>query len=235
MADDDAPVLPRRLEYLRLSDIVGAERNPKLHDEAGIAASIAEHGFGELPLMDDRTGRLVAGHGRITDLRDKFQRGQDPPDGIVVDDDGEWTVPVIRGWQSGDDLKAVRYLLGSNGLTISGGWDDGGLVALLDEIRQVDAAMLDGTGFTEGDVDDLLKLTAPPDLDELGDGLGDPDASDAWPVVRVKVPPHMHAAWRTVVEEHDGDELTALAGLLEVSPDPGEDGPTWQPDRLQSP
>ncbi len=235
MTDDASPpVLPRRLDYLRLSEIRGAERNPKVHDVDGIAASISEHGMGELPLYDDRTDRLVAGHGRINDLRERYARGEDPPEGVVADDDGEWRVPVIRGWRSKDDLRAVRYLIGSNGLTMSGGWDDGGLAELLSELRAVDVAMLEGTGFNDGDVDDLLALAAPPDLDQLGGDHGDPDASDTWPVVRVKVPPHMHAAWRTVVDEHDGDELTALAGLLEISPEPGESGPTWQPDRLAS-
>lgn len=227
--------LPRRLDYMPLSQVEEAARNPKRHDEDGIRASIAKHGLAELPLLDDRTGRLVAGHGRIHDLRDRFQRGQDPPNGIVVDDRGEWQVPIIRGWASTSDDAAAAYLLGSNGLTESGGWDDREFAAMLSELRDADPSWLEAIGRTSEDLDDLLALLEAPDLDKLGRDLGDPDASDTWPVVRVKVPKHVAAAWRTQVDEHDGDELATLADLLDVDPKEPETakGPVWQPDRYQ--
>lgn len=228
--------LPRRLEYLPLSTVEEAARNPRTHDREGIAAAINRHGLGELPLLDERTGRLVAGHGRIRDLRDRYGRGQDPPGGIVVDDDGEWRVPIIRGWASTSDDAAVAYLVGSNDLIASGGWDMAGLAELLTELRDADPSWLEAVGHTSDDLDDMLALLEPPDLDGLGKDLGDPSGSDTWPVVRVKVPVHLHAAWRTVVDRHDGDEVKALGELLDVDPDgPVAAGPVWEPDRMAHP
>jgi hypothetical protein len=221
--------LPRRVEYMPLSKVVDAAVNPKLHDMPGIAASISKHGLGELPLLDERTGRLVAGHGRIDDLRDRFQRGQEPPNGVVAEDD-EWLVPVIRGWESTSDDAAAAYLIGSNGLTMSGGWDDGGLGELLSQLHDADPAWLEVTGFNADDMDDLLKLAAAPDLDSLGKNLGEPEESDTWPVLRLKAPPHVVQAWRDHVEEYEGDQVAALAALLDVDPAPRSSGPVWEPD-----
>lgn len=223
--------LPRRLEYMPLSEIADATRNPKLHDTAGIAVSISKHGLGELPLLDERTQCLVAGHGRIHDLRDRYQRGQKPPDGVIEREDGEWLVPIIRGWASTSDDAAAAYLVGSNGLTISGGWDDAELAALLSELRDKDPSWLDVTGITSEDLDDLLDLAAAPDLDKLSGRVGDPDGTELWPVVRVKVPKHVAAAWRTQVDRHDGDEVAALASLLKVDPAEPDAPGKWEPDR----
>lgn len=225
--------MPRRaVQYMPLDQVVEAARNPKVHDVDGIAASITEHGLGELPLLDERTGRLVAGHGRIRDLRDRAARGQAPPDGVDLDPDGGWLVPIIRGWSSRSDPSASSYLVGSNRLTINGGFDDTSLVVLLQELLAESPDLLAAAGFTSGDLDDLIELTTPPDLDDLGRELGDPSESDGWPVVRLKVPKHVAAAWRTQVDAHDGDELAAFAALLEVdaTPDPGA-GQAWEPDR----
>ena len=233
MADATA-VQPRRVEYMALSEIADATRNPKLHDTEGIGASISRHGLGELPLLDERTECLVAGHGRIHDLRDRYGRGESPPGGVMEREDGEWLVPVIRGWASESDAAAVSYLVGSNGLTISGGWDERELSMILSELRDLDPGWLDGTGYDLGDLDDMLALAAPPDLDNLSRDLGEPTGRENWPVVRVQVPKHVAAAWRSVVEEHDGDELAALASLLDVDPQvpDGDAAGKWEPDRL---
>ncbi len=44
---------------------VGAARNPKWNAEEEIRWSIGRFGLAELPLLDERTGLLVAGHGRV--------------------------------------------------------------------------------------------------------------------------------------------------------------------------
>ena len=54
-----------RVEYVPLGDVKIARRNPKGHDLATIRASILRHGLGDVAgIVDERTGRLVAGHGR---------------------------------------------------------------------------------------------------------------------------------------------------------------------------
>jgi hypothetical protein len=227
-------VAKRHTAYMRLPDVIDAARNPKLHDAGGIAASIDEFGVGELPLMDDRTGRLVAGHGRVNDWRRRVDAGEDPPDGIERDTDGVWLVPITRGWSSKSDRHAEAYLLASNRLGENGGWDHDGLTAMLDELDTADSALATLAGFTADAIADLRELAAPPDVDDVADRHGDPQPDALWPVVRIKVPHHVDAAWRKVVDEHEGDDVAALATLLDVDPQPPE-LPEWEPDRLRDP
>jgi DNA modification methylase len=175
MADTVAPGGPtttRRTEYVRLSELKGADSNPKLHDLAGIRQSIAEHGLAELPLLDERTGRLVAGHGRLKDLRERRSLGGNPPEGVDVDDDGEWLVPVQRGWASRDDDHAKAYLAASNKLSENGGWDYDLLPDYLQDLAGKDLLHL--TGFSEEELAELLAEDAQDDDDT--DLRGDPDA-----------------------------------------------------------
>lgn len=218
----------RWTEYMRLGDIKGAARNPKNHAEPEIRASIGRFGMAESPLLDDRTERLVAGHGRIDQLRAMREDGESPPDGVLIAEDGEWLVPVERGWASRSDAEAAAYLAASNHLTTLGGWDQAGLAELLQDIAGVDLELLLVTGHTPDDLADMLKLLEPPDLDELGGELGEPDPADNWPIIRVKVPAHVAAGWRSHVEMHDGDEAAAFAALLDLDlTDPAPSG--WTP------
>lgn len=158
---------PRRLEPMPLDDIHGNPRNVKGHAEAAIRRSIEHHGLAELPLLDERTGQLVAGHGRLDQLRAMQQAGVSPPEGIELDKDGRWLVPVIRGWSSRSDEDAAAYLVGSNRLTELGGWDDHGLAELLTELA--DAQLLELAGYTSDDLDDLVAALdkTPPDLSDF--------------------------------------------------------------------
>ena len=145
------PARERHIRYLRLGEIQGAAVNPKTHDGPGIARSITAHGLAELPLLDERTGRLVAGHGRIDDLASRKATGGTPPPDVGVDDDGEWLVPVQGGWASADDAHARAYVAASNKLSENGGWDKDLLPAYLGDLNA--HGLLELAGF---DVDDLL-------------------------------------------------------------------------------
>ncbi len=163
----------RRVEYLPLSQVERAARNPREHAKAEIAASISRFGLGELPLLDDRTGRLVAGHGRINDLTDRYQRGLKPPDGVRIGPDGTWMVPIICGWSSDSDEAADAYLVASNQLTVLSGWDDKQLGALLTDVNRVDPALFAATGFTDAELADLLRTpTVLPDTGPTNSGGG---------------------------------------------------------------
>lgn len=162
MPDVDAA---RRIEYVRLSDLRGADLNPKNHDLAGLRRSIAAFGYTEPGLLDERTGRLVAGHGRLADLRERHALNGEVPDGITVDDDGEWLVPVIRGWASTDDAHAAAYLAASNKLSENGGWDTDTLPDYLAGLASQD--LLELTGFS---ADELAKM--------LDDGAGGDSADE---------------------------------------------------------
>lgn len=163
--------LPRQIEYVRLSDIEFAPRNPKQHADALISASIDEFGLAEIPLRDDRTGRLVAGHGRITDLRRKHAAGQAPPDGVLLDGDGEWLAPVVTGWQSRSDRNAETYLLGSNRIGEAGGWHDPSLAESLRDLAEHDTDLVKLTGFGP---EELTRLLADLSGAADGDGSGGP-------------------------------------------------------------
>lgn len=231
----------RHVEYMAVADIRPAESNPKAHDEAGIRKSIEHFGVGELPLLDERTGRLVAGHGRIDGLAHLEGLGRKPPAGVRVREDGAWLVPVIRGWASRTDDDARAYVIASNKLTEKGGWDDR---ALLEDLSVLaDSVLLDVTGFTSVDVDNLEALLdldawdepaakpkkadrdtsfdpddfpeddedAPADDDEAP-GLDD---SEMWPRIDVRVRPDVFDAWRLLIEEHDGkDDAARLEDML---------------------
>ena len=211
-----APDQPRRIEYLLLDDLIPALDNPKDHDDPGIVRSIEKFGVVEPQVLDERTGRLVVGHGRWENLLALAAKGGSAPEGVVVDDDGRWRVPVVRGWASVDDAHAEAYLIASNHLTTRGGWIEDDLVAMLTRLDT--ASLLDVTGFGRDDFDDLVaRLGPPPDLDDLGDKYGDPDPSRMWPVLRFKVPTEMRARYLALVDGREGSDADLFGYVLDLA------------------
>lgn len=148
------------IDYIPLDEVQPAENNPKEHDGPTIRRMISKLGLGELPLLDDRTGRLVAGHGRIEQLTELRDAGKDAPRGVRVLPDGSWAVPILRGWRSESDDHARAYLVGSNQSSTKGGWDEHALAEMLTDLDAIH--MLDLTGFDEKDLAALEKtLTGP--------------------------------------------------------------------------
>lgn len=176
----------RRVEPMPLSSIRPAPRNPKAHAREEIQNSIVRFGLAELPLVDERTGRLVAGHGRVDQLTAMRDAGQDPPNGVGVDPaTGEWMVPVIRGWASRSDPDAEAYLVGSNNLTVLGGWDERELAELLTNLNDVDPTLLAVTGFTD---EDLAALLAEEEDGGPPPGRTDPDDTPEPPAEPISKP-----------------------------------------------
>ena len=54
---------PRYITYVKLEDVRPAVRNPKQHDVAMLVKSMQQYDFTKPLLIDERTQRLVAGHG----------------------------------------------------------------------------------------------------------------------------------------------------------------------------
>jgi hypothetical protein len=140
--------------YVELAEIKLAPRNPKKHDVPGIASSISHHGLGEIPMRDERTGRLVAGHGRIEAIEQAWEQQEDPPEGVRVNEHGRWLVPVLAGWASKSDMDAEAYLVGSNEWTIRGGWNPSELADVLLDLGHAD--LLEVAGYTEDDLAGLI-------------------------------------------------------------------------------
>lgn len=147
----------RRIEYLPLDAIKGAAANPKDHSIDELTKSYERFGSGEAPLLDERTGRLVAGHGRVETLRALFKKApKEPPEG-VQSVRGEWLVPVQRGWASANDREAAAYLVASNRLVELGGWDQGKLNDLLSELASAGEKALEGIGYDAAFITQLAK------------------------------------------------------------------------------
>src|SRR5690606_33572698 len=102
------------------------------------------------------------GHGRLERLRQAQRRGDPAPEGIQVLRDGTWKLPVIRGWSSANDAEAEAYLVASNRIVETGGWDLPELADLLGGIRETDLG-LDGIGYDPASLDELLASLAAPE------------------------------------------------------------------------
>ncbi len=159
--------------FSKLDSIICDERNSKDHDVGEISKSVSRFGFVEPLIIDERTGKLVAGHGRLKTLRALEQKGAPPPPGIKLID-GRFAAPTVRGWKSKNDTEAQAYLLASNRLVEVGGWIDSSLLEQLKELHANDA--LSGTGFDPDDIDRLLADIGAP---ELPDDINEvPEVSD---------------------------------------------------------
>ena len=151
--------------FTKLSEIIEADRNVKDHDIGSIHESMNRFGFTSPLLLNETTGKLVAGHGRIEALKQKKQFKEPVPANIQVDDEsGEWLVPVIRGVAFKNDDEAQAYLLADNRLVELGGWNT---TALIEELEQLaENSSLQGTGFDDADIQSMYE-----DLQkEVGEG-----------------------------------------------------------------
>ena len=166
----------RRIKYLPLSEVGRAPRNPNGHDLPALRSSIRRHGFVEPVIVDERTGFLLGGHGRLDTLVEMEASGEAPPPGVHSTKAG-WTVPVVLGYSSENDAEAEALLLAMIALPRAGDVHQQLLTEMLSDLAASDRG-LDGTGYTNDDLTDLLSGAAG-DLDDLGGDdelgeLGDP-------------------------------------------------------------
>mgnify|MGYP001563750830 CR=1 FL=1 len=153
-----------RVEYHPLSVLVRAPRNPKTHDRGALSQSFRRCGYIAPMVLNETTGRLVVGHGRLDALQQAKAAGQKPPARVKLGPKGEWLVPVIRGVAFKTDQEAEAYLIADNQHTLLGAWDDTQLSQVLADLAAQDA--LTGTGFDRDDVDALLRQVGGDELEE---------------------------------------------------------------------
>lgn len=148
----------RWIDYVPLDDIVRADENPRDHDLDLIAASMRRFGFADAPVHDGRTGRLIAGHGRLEALQ-LIRSSDDPaaPAGVEVRD-GVWWVPVQYGWSSVDDREAEAMLVVLNRATEVATWRAPELAAMLERVAATDLG-LEGVGYTPPELEAMLAAT----------------------------------------------------------------------------
>jgi hypothetical protein len=155
---------PRYISYIPLTDLPPDPANPKKHEIERIIASIIEHGFINTPVVDERTGLTIAGHGRRAALIEMQVRGESMPDGLLVDDDGGWLVPVTRGWYSSHDREAHAVLILLNRLGEAGGWYPAALAEILEDLATSDADLFDSLAYTDDEMEQLLRQVDPEKL-----------------------------------------------------------------------
>ncbi|MEU5978454.1 hypothetical protein [Streptomyces sp. NPDC047315] len=155
---------PRSLAYVPLTDLLPAPRNPKRHELELIIESIAMHGLVETPIVDERTQRTLHGHGRRESLIEMQSRGMSAPSGIVIDEDGGWLVPVLRGWASRSDAEAEAVAIKLNRLPGEGGWDPREFAAVLEDLATGDAELFDSLAISPDEIDQILRRTDPETL-----------------------------------------------------------------------
>lgn len=190
--------------YMDVAELPQAPRNPKGHDLDGIRRAIERFGMADAVILDERTGRLIGGHGRREVLVTMLDSGQEPPDGVVSTEDGQWLVPVQRGWSSRSDREAEALLVALNRFTERGGWDTAGLADILEDLAAGGDDLLSDAGFDDGDLADMRAELAT--AGALGAADRDPDGNQPVP---------------------KGD-LLALAGVTVGEPDYSpETGQVW--------
>ena len=135
----EPPEPPKKLGRVApLESLIPYARNARTHSDAQvaqIAASIAEFGFTNPILIDDKG--VIAGHGRLAAARLLYQAGKtlSLPGGDKL---AASTVPVIdcTGWS---DAKRRAYVIADNRLALDAGWDD--------EMLKLELGDLAGDGF----------------------------------------------------------------------------------------
>lgn len=158
----------RSLQYVPVDEIPDAPTNAKDHARTLIDSSITRFRFIEPLVIDERTGRLIAGHGRRDSLQRMQRAGLTPPEGIQVRKDGTWMAPVSRGWASVDDDDAEAAGIALNRVGEAGGWLDD---QLHDSLTRL-AALPDGLaalGFTKADLTRLAPSNSSGSLLALAD------------------------------------------------------------------
>jgi DNA modification methylase len=179
----------RSIEYVSLRKLRADPRNPKAHAGEAIEHSVGRFGFVEPIVVDERTGYIASGHGRVETLTRMRVDKKAAPKGVRVTSKGDWLVPVVKGWESASDAEAGAALIAFNRTTELGGWVDEALLDLLQEIEDADALGFDGETIADleaavaadaagkakrADVDDVPELrkvarSRPGDVWLLGD------------------------------------------------------------------
>lgn len=166
MTETPPVAAPRWTAYMPLGALTPAERNPKLHELPRIMASITEHGFVDLVIADERTGRLISGHGRREALHELLATGAPMPEGLITDDDGGWLVPVVRGWASRDDREAETLIIQLNRIGAAAGMHQAIFADMLQDLVTQAPDLYDSLALADDELEEMLRVASPDSLGE---------------------------------------------------------------------
>ena len=153
------PVSPQVVEMRSVDDLVPYARNARIHSPSQISllrSSLREFGFVN-PVLIDRAGNIIAGHGRI----------------LAARAEGMTEVPCVLV-EHLTDAQRRAYILADNRLAELGGWDSDLLPLELGDI-QASGLDLSITGFDSSDLDAGSSQEPAPAQDD--GSAGTPDAT----------------------------------------------------------
>lgn len=208
----------REISYVPLDDLQEDPRNPKAHDHGAITASLERFSVIDPIVIDGRTGYIISGHGRRSALLAMAERGDAPPEGVALADDGSWLVPAVTGWSSRTDTEARAALIALNRTGELGGWVDDSLLSLLDELSAADPEL--PVGFGDEDREALRRLV---DADRYLAGAGSPPGL---PTALTRAPESLGEHWSGMdIEDPDSPGGAGLGGGLPLPPREGTADP----------
>jgi hypothetical protein len=153
------PHTPETIVLRPLSELSRWDRNYRVGNVEAIVASIVRFGFnGTLRVWKD--GCVMAGNHAFVALETMRANGAKPPRGIEVKGK-EWFVPTVDVSHL-SRLEAEAYAVADNRTQELGQNDPERLAALLADIKS-GTGSLDGVGYSEAELEALLKAAATPD------------------------------------------------------------------------
>jgi ParB-like nuclease domain len=146
-----------KFEFVKIADLIPNAKNPRKRNPRqirAIAHSIERFGF-NAPILVDRNGRIIAGHGRYEAAK------------LL---NLEW-VPVIRLEHLSEE-QARAYMLADNKLAEGSSWDEGKLAIHLKELSELAVDFeIEATGFELPEIDLLIQSLEPPDVADKHDSF----------------------------------------------------------------
>lgn len=202
----EAPTGDLRIEYMRLDEIMRDPDNPKDHDLGALSESLDRFGFVAPMGLNETNRQLLWGHGRLDDLEMLKGDKRDPPDRVLIDDDGMWRAPVVRGVHM-PEREGTAYVITDNRQVELGGWNEPRLVQNLISLAGDDPESgLHGVGFSPEELDVMAGFLHGTMSDELGERYGEPNEKDFWPVVHVRVSPDTFTLFRKKMSLASGED-----------------------------
>ncbi len=181
-------ILNDGVETVPVSAIKTHPRNPRRGDLDAVTSSISINGFYGSLVVNRRSGFIVAGNHRY----------------IAAKELGYESLPV--SWIDVGEAEERRILAADNRTSDLGGYDDAVLASLLESIQE-DETGLDGTGYSDDDLGELL--------DGLLDGFDDDEE-----VYTQKVESPIYeptGAKPSIKELYDQEAMTKLIEAIEKS------------------
>jgi len=188
----------KEIQYLTvdINTIEPHPQNVRQGDIGAISESLKAHGQYRPIVVDKRTNRILAGN-------------------------HTWKAAKSLGWQqiavgfieTKDDDDALRILLADNKANDLASYNDGDLVDLLKELINSEQG-LEGTLFTDNELDDLNKLINSPSLDDLIKDLGEQSESGFTATIKCVVNLDVYQLWQNLWESIKGSDSERILEII---------------------